>query len=89
TLGKNGAILIGSGIRLRGYTPEITVKNNVGSGDAFLAGLAAGVSKNLSVKETLRTAMVASTAAAMCFEIGSFEQRDYIYAMENVKVLEL
>lgn len=64
SLGQNGSIVRQGDVIFRAYAPEIQVKNTVGCGDSYLAGLVYGFNRNLSLEETLIVATAASAATA-------------------------
>ena len=66
TLGAEGSIVRFGETFLRALPPEVPVKNTIGCGDAFMAGLIAGFAQGLSAEQTLRkaTSVAAATAAS-------------------------
>jgi len=65
TLGADGAVLATSKEKLRFVPPAIRARNSVGSGDAALAGLVAGLESGLSLVELGKLAMAAAAANAL------------------------
>ena len=74
TRGEKGAVLIKFGKELYTIPPvQVSVKNTVGCGDAFLAGLLAGIARGESPAETLSLAAAAGAAKAECPETVGFD----------------
>lgn len=65
TLGADGAVLNFDGVERRMRPPRIEARNSVGSGDAVMAGLAAGLMRGLEVEEMARLAIAAGAANAL------------------------
>lgn len=77
SLGKDGALVSHNGAFYKVTPPSVQAVNPVGSGDAMVAGMAAGIAAGFDIKETLILATAASTANAM-------EQRAGYADPENV-----
>ena len=73
TLGKLGAVLVSRGGRFRATPPDVPIKSPVGSGDSFLAGLAA----TGATLDGLRRAVAAGTANALTVGGGQFSLEDF------------
>lgn len=65
TLGRKGAVLAYQGVKYKLVPPPIKARNSVGSGDAVMGGLAAGVHCNYSGREMGNLAMAAGAANAL------------------------
>jgi tagatose 6-phosphate kinase len=65
TLGSGGAVLLFEGETCRFVPPPIAARNAVGSGDAVMAGLAAGLRRELAPVELGRLAVAAGAANAL------------------------
>lgn len=65
TLGADCALLNFEGVEYRIKPPQIEARNSVGSGDALMAGFAAGLVRGLKVEEVARLAVAAGTANAL------------------------
>ncbi|MCI0423989.1 MAG: PfkB family carbohydrate kinase, partial [Acidobacteria bacterium] len=65
TLGAAGAVLASEQATCLFVPPAIHARNSVGSGDAALAGLAAGLIQGLSTEELGKLAMAAGAANAL------------------------
>ncbi len=74
SLGAEGLIISRAGTRLRVTPPTIDEVNPVGSGDALVAGLAAGVLDGASLEEMAVLGVAAGCANAMMWDIGHFEK---------------
>lgn len=73
SLGAEGAIAACAGKIWRIRTPQVEVVNTVGSGDAFTAGLAAGLARNLVLTDMLALAAASGTANALHLNTGCVE----------------
>jgi len=77
TLGKDGAILVvDSGVWFA-RPPTIEVVSSVGSGDAFLGGLAFALEQGHPPKVALQYGVAAGAANALHFEGGVVKQREF------------
>ena len=65
TLGASGAVLASDDDRYLFVPPDIQVRNTVGSGDATLAGLVAGLIQGLPIEELGKLATAAGSANAL------------------------
>jgi fructose-1-phosphate kinase PfkB-like protein len=65
TLGPKGAVLASDGAVYSLEAPRVRAVNSVGSGDAVLAGLAAGFRRGLHISETATLALAAGAANAL------------------------
>jgi len=65
TLGEQGALLDFAGVRYRFIAPRVRAVNSVGSGDAALAGLAAGLRRGWTAQESGALAVAAGAANAL------------------------
>jgi len=65
TLGEGGALLDFAGARYRFVAPRVRAVNSVGSGDAALAGLAAGLRRGWTAGESGALAIAAGAANAL------------------------
>lgn len=80
SLGAQGSIA-GSGGRLYRVTvPVVSCRNPVGSGDSYVAGVAAGLARHLPVEEVLRLGAACGTANAMEEESG-FVRRETVESL--------
>ena len=65
TLGERGALLDFAGTRYKFVAPRVRAVNSVGSGDAALAGLAAGLRRGWTAQESGALAVAAGAANAL------------------------
>lgn len=70
TLGSAGAIFFNKEGCFKAETPKIEVVNPVGSGDAFIGGLAYGMSTGEGIKNTYRRAIACGAVNAANRDIG-------------------
>ncbi len=69
--------------------PKIDAVNTVGCGDSMIAGFAVGISRGLSVVETVRLASAISAANAMRLETGFFVKEDMEAILPKIEVKRL
>jgi len=68
--GSGSVLVVRADTVLRCVPPEIDEVNPVGSGDAFVAGLAVGLTERMELEPMVRLAVAAGTANAMSWDIG-------------------
>jgi tagatose 6-phosphate kinase len=76
SLGAEGSLAGWEGQLYRVRAPRIEPVNTVGCGDAFLAGVAAGLLRGYEPVECLRLATASGTANALMQEAGNIRQED-------------
>jgi 1-phosphofructokinase family hexose kinase len=72
TLGKEGAVMVDAANHWWAKPPTITVKDAVGSGDSFLAGLVTAIASGQSADVALKRAVAAGAANATTVGGGDF-----------------
>jgi tagatose 6-phosphate kinase len=65
TLGAEGAVFDDGEARYKFAAPIVAARNSVGSGDAALAGLAAGISRGWTAQQSGALAIAAGAANAL------------------------
>ncbi|OIO37685.1 MAG: hypothetical protein AUJ72_04065 [Candidatus Omnitrophica bacterium CG1_02_46_14] len=65
SLGSRGALFVTENERFHVLTPKVTVKSKVGAGDSLIGGFLFGFQKKLSLKESAKLGVAASTSAVM------------------------
>ena len=88
TLGESGALATDGARTWLAQAPHIQVVSAVGSGDAFLAGLACGLVENKPFKEALRLAIAAGSANALQIGAGRLLAADVQTLSGQVQVAE-
>lgn len=89
SLGGDGSIVVGDEGIFRARVPKIDAVNTVGCGDSMIAGFALGLSKGLSLPETLKLASAISAAAAMREETGFFVIEDMEKMFPQIEITKL
>lgn len=89
SLGGDGSIAVGDEGIFRARVPKINAVNTVGCGDSMIAGFALGLSKGLSLPETLKLASAISAAAAMREETGFFVMEDMEKLLPQIEITKL
>lgn len=69
--------------------PSVNAVNPVGSGDAYVAGIAAGLNRNYEIKEILKFASACGTANALETESGFVNLSTVDTLKQMVQVKEL
>lgn len=70
TLGKDGAMAYIDGKFYKFSSPEVEVINTVGSGDSSVSGIAVGLSRGMSIIDSVKLGMAAGTANTQSPETG-------------------
>jgi tagatose 6-phosphate kinase len=86
TLGAAGAVAADSERTWLAQAPRIQAVSAVGSGDAFLAGLACGLLENKPLEEALRLAIAAGSANALQIGAGRLRLTDVELLLDQVTV---
>ena len=89
SLGADGSLAVGNGGIFRALVPRINAVNTVGCGDSMIAGFALGLSRRLSLPETMKLASAISAAAAMREETGFFVMEDMEKLLPQIEVTKL
>jgi 1-phosphofructokinase family hexose kinase len=87
TLGKSGALALADGRLLRATPPTLQPISAVGSGDAFTAGLVAGLPRG--PEYALRLASACGAANALTPHSGHLTRADVLRLLDQAKVEEL
>lgn len=77
TLGKDGAVLVSESGTWVAHPPNIKVVNSVGSGDAFLGGLAFALDAGNPPEVSLRYGIAAGTVNALYFGGGMVTREEF------------
>ncbi len=78
SMGKEGSISYYGGMYYRALPPIIEIANSVGSGDAFMAGMAVAHSRGMDIIDSIKLASACGAANAM-------ESRTGYVGLENIK----
>lgn len=89
TLGSSGAIVQAQGSLYRVVVPKVNVRNTVGCGDAFVAGLCVGRDRRSPTKRWIQFATAVSLAKAVQADAGSVDPDDIEPFGSQVCVTEL
>jgi tagatose 6-phosphate kinase len=69
--------------------PKIEAVNTVGCGDSMIAGFAVGISRGLSMEETIRLASAVSAANAMRLETGFIVKEDMEALLPQIQIKKI
>lgn len=86
TLGASGAVAADQDQVWLAQAPRVEAISAVGSGDAFLGGLACGLVSGKSLEESLRLAVAAGAANAMQLGAGRLRPADVEMLLEQVRI---
>lgn len=89
TLGNEGATFVDGRQAWLAQPPNISVISTVGSGDAFLGGLAVGLAREEPIDEILRRAAAAGAANALQLGGGRFQLEAYEKLLPQVRLTPL
>jgi tagatose 6-phosphate kinase len=89
TLGKAGAVFVDGQQAWLVQPPNVSAISTVGSGDAFLGGLAVGLAREEPVAEILRRAAAAGAANTLQIGGGRLRLADYEKLLPQVQVKPL
>lgn len=89
TLGEDGVIAINNKECIICRPPSIEVKDTVGCGDAFLAGVIVGEKRGFSFSELCRMAVACGTSNANNFGPGEINKDQVWKLMEDVSIVSL
>jgi 1-phosphofructokinase family hexose kinase len=86
TMGKQGAVFVSDSGSWVAKPPAIEVVSSVGSGDAFLGGLAFALDQGNPPEVALRYSVAAGTANALNFGGGVLRREDFAKICDRVEV---
>jgi 1-phosphofructokinase family hexose kinase len=89
TMGGRGAVFTDGREGWHAVPPAVTIKSGVGSGDSFLAGLLAALSRGESQAAALAYATAAGTANALSIGGGSFTRAEFESILGETRVTPL
>ncbi len=86
TFGKNGAVLSSDQGDWHAIPPKIKTVNSVGSGDAFLGGLAVALESGYLPDRSLRQAVAAGAANALHLGGGELTYKEFMHIYNQVEI---
>lgn len=89
TLGGEGALIVNREGCFRVKAPAITVKNTVGSGDAFIGGLIDGFAASQDSFEAYKRAVACGSVNAAHMEIGHIDLMEVERIVKEITITEL
>lgn len=89
SLGKQGAYAGNQNKLFRIKPPEVKAVNSVGSGDAFVAGMAVGIANGYSIEDCFRWAAAAGAANTLSFGAGVVRRKDVNALLSEVGITQL
>jgi fructose-1-phosphate kinase PfkB-like protein len=93
SLGSSGSLIKRGNEILRAYAPKVEIKNTIGCGDAYLAGLVYGFYNCMTLKDTvvLATAISAATAAnesSVGFDVDEVSLQQKLVKVEPIRIAD-
>lgn len=88
TLGKEGAIALINNKFYHYKTPKVNVKNSVGSGDSFIAGIMFALSNGAILIDVVKTAIAFGTANTQFFKTGFVSKEIVDKYLKEIEVSE-
>lgn len=89
SLGSEGSVAGFKGKIYRAQPPRYKAVNAVGSGDSFVAGIAIGLSRGLSIEDTLRLGSACGTANVLEAESGWVDPQKVKEISQKVQLTQL
>lgn len=89
SMGPDGLLLVSPEGSWRAVPPAITAVNTVGSGDALVAGMAAGLLEGRGAVEILRMAVAAGTANALSHGVAEVDPLAMAQILRRVQVRQI
>lgn len=89
SLGKDGSALVNKDGSYIGNAPEGKLVSSVGAGDAMVAGIVYGISKNLSILDSYKYAIASGTSTAFSEGLTTFEDMNKLLDKVEVKSINL
>ncbi|MBP1993390.1 1-phosphofructokinase [Paenibacillus eucommiae] len=89
SLGASGSMTVYKGTIYRVRVPSIEALNPVGSGDAYVAGMAAGIYQELPIEDCLRLAAACGTANALSAHAGFVKREDVDAFLKQIEIVQL
>ena len=86
SMGREGALLVTEDMVLQAVLPPVNAVNSIGSGDALVAGLAAGVVRNYSPDDMLRLGIACALANVEHEQIGCVDKERAEKYFKQVKI---
>ncbi len=89
SLGGEGALVVGEGVRLHLQAPQVEVRSAVGAGDSTVGALALGLARGESLEVAARRAVAAGAAAVHTAATALCRRADVEALIEQVEVERL
>ncbi|WP_300366764.1 1-phosphofructokinase [Brachyspira sp.] len=89
SLGKEGSALVNKDEAYIGNAPNGQLVSSVGSGDAMVAGIVYGISKDLNILDAYKYAIASATATAFSEGLTSFEKMNSFLDKIEVKKINV
>ena len=87
SLGKDGSALVNKEVYYIGNATEGNLISSVGAGDAMVAGIVYGISKNLSILDSYKYAVASGTSTAFSEGLTTFENMNNL--LDKVEIKEI
>lgn len=89
SLGKDGAVAMIEGKFYRFAVPSVKVVNTVGSGDSTVAGIATGISRGMSILDSIRLGMAAGISNTQFESTGMVSTKAVKEFYKTIAITEL
>jgi tagatose 6-phosphate kinase len=87
--GSEGALLINKNKMISAIIPKVPVISTIGSGDASVAGFAAGVNRGYSFEDTFSLSMACGVSNAMHSEVGFVNLQEIKELIKGIKLIQI
>lgn len=87
SMGGEGALLVTESIVYKAQAPKGTVVNTVGAGDSTVAGMIAGLSKELTLRDSFKWAVASGSATAFTSDLATKQQIEQTIDEVHIEII--